>query len=534
MPIGATWNTDATLFMGDGGEIAYHLGYLAMRNASIETCLEQYAMHEVRRFPPPYCFARLGPPAVGAALAAMLLLDPVLAATDAFEAWWASDDLELGHRMFLDDGNPVASWLYARTLDALATAMAAARRLDASINAHVGAVPTETSAALAQRAAHAPPVEASGRLAGAVRYRQGRDGDGEAVWVVAGARGLEIQQYFGRAWETLGPRGGIWREPSDGRWIVPPTTAPQPGQGPSGETTRARWLASLSPLARAFVLDHTRVVDRGPRRPVDRAGIETQLREHHHEPFEALVTFEVLLGGREVDLPDRTLHLGIVYGFLRPGQPAPVEGGLSMAPSGEILGTDSGAPFPRSGSVTSFIEHVAHFFEATVGPAPAFTLDVHGADADRLAAALGLQSVREAVDPYQQWWKDGGVTLFRSFVPDRVDLEILRAYTRRLEDAAGVLAAARSLTPEVRFDLGCTAQVVESCPRDAVPPDRSDLPAEHRYRHGSDSAYIDGEILVALGPHPRIEQLRALGGVPYEWDTLTVERRVRRVVRGDP
>jgi hypothetical protein len=218
VPIGSTWDRNTTLFMGANGEIAYYAGYVAMRNASIDTCLEQHAMAEVARFAEPWFSASFGPP-LGPRLAGALGLSPVAEASDEYEAWWQSDDLELRHTAFIGGGGaPREDRLTARTLEALVGAMAIARAIGPGVGVVVTARPMDAGAGLSNRRTRLPPVEAWGAIPGATRYAfgQGRHSADEAVWVVGEPPALEVQQYAltqrGIRWETLTSRGGIRRE----------------------------------------------------------------------------------------------------------------------------------------------------------------------------------------------------------------------------------------------------------------------------------------------------------------------------------
>jgi hypothetical protein len=218
VPIGSTWDRNTTLFMGANGEITYYAGYVAMRNASIETCLEQHAMVEVARFAEPRFLVSFSPP-LGPPLASALGLSPVVEASDEYEGWWQSDDLELGHTAFIPEGEPPrGDRLTARTLEALAGAMAVAREIAPGVGIVVTAKPMDAGAGLINRRTRLPTVEAWGAIPGATRYTfgQGRPSAEEAVWVVGAGSALEIQQYAttsrGIRWETLTSRGGLRRE----------------------------------------------------------------------------------------------------------------------------------------------------------------------------------------------------------------------------------------------------------------------------------------------------------------------------------
>jgi hypothetical protein len=268
----------------------------------------------------------------------------------------------------------------------------------------------------------------------------------------------------------------------------------------------------------------------------DPGAIAERLRRYRYEPFEALIAFESLLGGHDLDISGTAFQLGIVHGFLRGGEPAPIalvanEAALFMARDGEVVGRPL-APFPRSSSLASFIEQLALFDELTRGPAPAFTVDVWGVDAAQLSRSLGLTPATEACDRFQTWWLDGALALFRSWVPGGVVPELMRAHARRLEDVGRVMEIARTHARAARFDIGCTVEDAAICAREDL-PEGSGSGRDGFLRHGTELRSIGGEIHVEGGAEARIDQVRAIGGVVYGWDTFTGEGARCRVVGDD-
>ena len=181
--------------MNEAGEVFSDAG---SRSSSIVSAIEQAAMRQ-EALAPGSLYVTVGPP-LGDPLAAALGLSIVPEASDAYQAWWRSGGITMGHARFRDPSAVTSrvDWLTTRSLDEAVAVIEAAGRLAPEGGVSLGPLGGVASIRLApEEAAQIPAIESWGSAPGARRYAMRTPWEDRTgvVWVLGEPGARRIEEY---------------------------------------------------------------------------------------------------------------------------------------------------------------------------------------------------------------------------------------------------------------------------------------------------------------------------------------------------